>query len=1230
MTWTLRLPATFHTFISMRCWVLFCILNLAAALTLHDSSDIEAEVNPSGKVMPRRHIMRTDRSALMEAAVASDGIVRSHAIANTSTTDSPSTTTTSEEEKTTTSATTTETDDEETTSDASTSKRSTTEDQTSTTEESDASTSKGSTTQAKQTTTTEEVYEEEETTSVTEESTSSRESSSTTTSPDSTTTTEEFEEEGTTSKGRTTTTESTTDAETSTTAEASSTEAFDEEESTTSPATTSRSTTTTLESTTSSSQGDEIAEDLGSEEVSSTESSSTTKTEAAASTSPSTSFQATTKSSTSRSTTSETTQPVESTTSLVSNTSYAAASTSESTSMTTTPRATTSEELTTPSTVTSTTLTSTSTTTSTTSSSSASTNSTTPVATSSSTSTSTTSPTTSSTRTSTTEEPPSTTQMSTTSIRLLAVNGTSGEPSVMTLQKGGAFGSSSNALTLEAASLACAAVRSKLCTTAQVEASWPKFKETQRRGSFAAWISSSDGCVVQVSDAASLSCGHSAASSFDALCCQEEVATTSMTTTELSILPIHITQKPGELPFQDSEVSTTWMLEKYETPVNDTASTATSPEVRSTSSTTSSTKTSTTLPTTTTNTSTTTTFTSTTETTTTTTSTTTATLPPCVYTDWNEWTDCYPFCEGTRVRMRRTNMGAQINDHCLGWFEEANCSNLCVDCKWDDWQDWSDTCPDQSVHQQGTRTRIRDNTPQKGGGQHCEGDSMETEKCPIDCYFTDWSDWSSCPPCSTSAVSVSTRQMVEAQNGGLPCFETHKEQTKKEKICFDPTCRSPCTWDDWREWSVCTATCGAGGTRERQRNYRPSSTPGVHCRGVDRDQQDCSLPPCPTTSTSTTKTSTTTSTSTATETSTTTTTSITTTSTTVTQTETTTTTTLTTTTTATATETTTVTTTTITGTSTTTTLTKTDTTTTVTSTKTTTTVTTTDTTTTATTTSTTTTVTTTPARSDAPVFATGNASGLAGLPFSNASNVTSDSLGSALAPMAESATTDSPTTTTVTATTTTTTATTTSTTSTSTGTSTTTTNTKTSTTETSASIVSSSIAAASTTQPSTSAKADDINSTAASMEILDKLGEAGVLNKSGGLPFTPKSGENSTEAVIQTIVGALENRLSAKPAAAAPCNLSKALKEAEVAKVEAEAAKEAKVATATTLTTPPASTSVELLRSGDMLIKRGGEVEVVKAAVPNVTKSDSTTQPYPAQSLLETHSALSDVHPVEP
>ena len=27
----------------MRCWVLFCILNLAAALTLHDSSDIEAE-----------------------------------------------------------------------------------------------------------------------------------------------------------------------------------------------------------------------------------------------------------------------------------------------------------------------------------------------------------------------------------------------------------------------------------------------------------------------------------------------------------------------------------------------------------------------------------------------------------------------------------------------------------------------------------------------------------------------------------------------------------------------------------------------------------------------------------------------------------------------------------------------------------------------------------------------------------------------------------------------------------------------------------------------------------------------------------------------------------------------------------------------------------------------------------------------------------------------------------
>ena len=128
-----------------------------------------------------------------------------------------------------------------------------------------------------------------------------------------------------------------------------------------------------------------------------------------------------------------------------------------------------------------------------------------------------------------------------------------------------------------------------------------------------------------------------------------------------------------------------------------------------------------------------------------------------------------------------------------------------------------------------------------------------------------------------------------------------------------------------------------------------------------------------------------------------------------------------------------------------------------------------------------------------------------------------------------------------------------------------------------------------------------------------------------------KSG-NNTEAVIETIVGALEHRLSAKPAPAPPappCNLSKLLK--EQADLEAKGkAEPAKAPGQLQVTTPPASTSVEMLRSGDMLIKRGNEVEVVKAEKPNATTSDSTTKPYPAQSMLETRSALSDIHQVQP
>jgi len=161
------------------------------------------------------------------------------------------------------------------------------------------------------------------------------------------------------------------------------------------------------------------------------------------------------------------------------------------------------------------------------------------------------------------------------------------------------------------------------------------------------------------------------------------------------------------------------------------------------------------------------------------------------------------------------------------------------------------------------------------------------------------------------------------------------------------------------------------------------------------------------------------------------------------------------------------------------------------------------------------------------------------------------------------------------------------------------------------------------------------------MEILDKLGEAGLLNESDGLPFIPaRRGGNSTEAVIDTIVGALQRQLEQKQK---PCNVSNELKDqvakaqadAQAARAEVEAKKEVVAAEPSESsepapTVPPASTSVEMLRSGDLLIKRGNEVEIVKAATPNVTESAGATAPYPAQSMLQTHSMLTDIRHVQP
>ena len=54
-----------------------------------------------------------------------------------------------------------------------------------------------------------------------------------------------------------------------------------------------------------------------------------------------------------------------------------------------------------------------------------------------------------------------------------------------------------------------------------------------------------------------------------------------------------------------------------------------------------------------------------------------------------------------------------------------------------------------------------------------------------------------------------------------------------------------CEWDDFREWSVCSQTCG-GGVQTRTRSTKTQAEFGGHpCTGFKTDTQACNTDFCP-------------------------------------------------------------------------------------------------------------------------------------------------------------------------------------------------------------------------------------------------------------------------------------------------------------------------------------------------------------------------------------------------
>ncbi|CAJ1335935.1 unnamed protein product [Effrenium voratum] len=215
----------------------------------------------------------------------------------------------------------------------------------------------------------------------------------------------------------------------------------------------------------------------------------------------------------------------------------------------------------------------------------------------------------------------------------------------------------------------------------------------------------------------------------------------------------------------------------------------------------------------------------------------------CKYSDWAEWTDCFPYCKGTINRTRTiTQQPANGGVACGSIAEVQNCTNECVDCKWGSWVAWSE-CPVSCGG--ATQTRARDVLVQKaGGGKACEGNSSVTRACaditcPVDCEMDDWSDWTDCTPFCQGTQTRSRSVVVEPLAGGQACGDA-SNVVNCSNACVD------CEVSPWSVWSPCTATCGSGRqTRSRMVLVEAEGEGNTCPESMDGEKEGCNPQNCP-------------------------------------------------------------------------------------------------------------------------------------------------------------------------------------------------------------------------------------------------------------------------------------------------------------------------------------------------------------------------------------------------
>eukprot|EP00928_Gymnodinium_smaydae_P039824 TRINITY_DN27124_c0_g2_i1.p1 TRINITY_DN27124_c0_g2~~TRINITY_DN27124_c0_g2_i1.p1 ORF type:complete len:4551 (-),score=367.55 TRINITY_DN27124_c0_g2_i1:202-13791(-) len=221
----------------------------------------------------------------------------------------------------------------------------------------------------------------------------------------------------------------------------------------------------------------------------------------------------------------------------------------------------------------------------------------------------------------------------------------------------------------------------------------------------------------------------------------------------------------------------------------------------------------------------------------------------CSLGPWAGWSGCSKSCGvGADTRSRTIEVASLFGGKGCGTipFETRDCNTMpCpVDCVWDEWLEWDKctlTCGG------GFRARRREKTPAQHGGKHChpgsrQEDVCNLQPCPINCVFSEWDQWSTCSRSCAGGVQQRERYYAQiVRHGGVKCNGPMLESQE----CSARPCPVDCIWNLWKEWSICSLSCG-GGLQSRNRvRLQKMHFGGKPCIGYDIEYIHCNKQTCP-------------------------------------------------------------------------------------------------------------------------------------------------------------------------------------------------------------------------------------------------------------------------------------------------------------------------------------------------------------------------------------------------